>query len=338
LCSAYCTLRLGRVGRRRNLIFLARLGACPTFLGRRPARPTVVAAGAVFAVAGAAFEDGEDVGGGDEDATVVFHRDEELLGEDFLGKDASTAARRDDVGADGGQVALEVFVDVVFVAEAALQAAAAARDFGRVERGLLHFGHLHRDGRHFAEEGAAANRLAAIAVVGQQLGFVADADLPHFNARLKLGGEGFDQIAKINALFTDVIDDQPFTAKDALDIDELHRQFEAFDVLDADVEAGDLALLNVRQLVLVFGRHLAHDLPAGSTGEQLGLLVGGFGENFGRFQAAGRASDDARAAQVAILAARREEADGASGAVAEDVAGHGRKRSEVRRQRSDLVS
>ena len=41
------------------------------------------------------------------------------------------------------------------------------------------------------------------------------------------------------------------------------------------------------------------------------------------FQAAGRAGDDARAAQVTILAARREEADGAGGAVAEDVARHG---------------
>ena len=77
----------------------------------------------------------------------------------------------------------------------------------------------------------AADGLAAIAVVGQQLGFVADADLPHFDPRLKFGGQRFHQVAKIDAVFGQVIDDEPLAAEDVLDIDELHRQAEAGDVL-----------------------------------------------------------------------------------------------------------
>ena len=68
----------------------------------------------------------------------------------------------------------------------------------------------------------AADRLAAVAVVGQQLGLVADADLPHFDPRLKLAGQLPHQLAKIDPVLGQVVDHDPLAAEQVLDVDQLH--------------------------------------------------------------------------------------------------------------------
>ena len=78
------------------------------------------------------------------------------------------------------------FVGVIFVSQAAFESAAAAGDFAGVERGFLQFGHFHGNGRHFAEVRVAADGFAAVAVVCQQPGFVADADLSHLNPQVEV--------------------------------------------------------------------------------------------------------------------------------------------------------
>ena len=70
----------------------------------------------------------------------------------------------------------------------------------------------------------AADRLAAVAVVGQQLGLVADADLPHLDARLVLAGQVLDQLAEIDALLGQEIEDDPLAAEQVLDVHQLHLQ------------------------------------------------------------------------------------------------------------------
>ena len=93
---------------------------------RRPAPPQLVASGRGFRLT---FEHRQHVGRIDHDAPPVFGFDQNLAGQDFLGQHAGAAVVGDDVGADRRQLALQVFVRVVFVAQAALQAAAAAGDF-----------------------------------------------------------------------------------------------------------------------------------------------------------------------------------------------------------------
>src|SRR5262245_7004693 len=69
------------------------------------------------------------------------------------------------------------------VPQAALQAAAQPRQLRRVETEVLLLRHLDRDWLEGLQEGRAAQRPAAGAVAADHLGFVADADLAHLDAR-----------------------------------------------------------------------------------------------------------------------------------------------------------
>ena len=80
-----------------------------------------------------------------------------------------------------------------------------------------------------------------------------------------------------------------------LDIDKLHGQIEACDVLLADFEGRPLALLEMCAARWVFGRHLAHDLAARRAFHELRLLVGRLRQHLRRLQAPRRAGNDPRA-------------------------------------------
>lgn len=129
-----------------------------------------------------------------------------------------------DAGFLFGEAFDEIFVGLIFVAEAAHEAAAAAADFERVERGLLHFGRFHGDGLEDFEEVFAAAILAAAFVVGDEAGFVASAHLAEFDAGAELGGEIADEIAEVDAVFGEVVEGEAFAAEDRLSLDDLHGQ------------------------------------------------------------------------------------------------------------------
>ena len=82
----------------------------------------------------------------------------------------------------------------------------------------------HGNGRHGGHVRVAADRLAAVAVVGQELGLVADADLPHLDARLVLAGQVLDQLAEIDPLFRQEVENDPLAAEQVLDVDQLHLE------------------------------------------------------------------------------------------------------------------
>ena len=84
--------------------------------------------------------------------------------------------------------------------------------------------------------GGTANRLTAIAVVGQQFRFIPHANLPHFDACLKLFGQISDQLAKINTSFGQKVDDDSFAAENSLDIDQLHLQLQRVDASLTDCQ------------------------------------------------------------------------------------------------------
>ncbi len=74
-----------------------------------------------------------------------------------------------------------------------------------------------------------ADWFSAIPVISEQLGFVANADLLHFNPRLELIGQSLHQLAKIDTILRDVVDNNPFAAKQMLEIDQIHRQIQFLD-------------------------------------------------------------------------------------------------------------
>ena len=70
--------------------------------------------------------------------------------------------------------------------------------------------------------GVATNGLAAIPIIGEELGFVTNANLPHLNTRSERSGEILDKFAKVDPLLRELIEHQPLAAENRLDIDEIH--------------------------------------------------------------------------------------------------------------------
>ena len=87
---------------------------------------------------------------------------------------------------------------------------------------------------HCAQVCVAADRLAAVAVIGQQFGFVSNADLTHFDPQFEVPGQNADEIAEVDPLFREVIDNQSVAAEEPFDVDQLHLQFALGDLSQAE--------------------------------------------------------------------------------------------------------
>ncbi len=107
----------------------------------------------------------------------------------------------------------------------------------------------------------AANRFAAIAIVGQQLRLVAHANLAHLDARPVFARQILDQIAEIDALLGQEIKDEPIAAEKLLDIDQFHLQSAFMDEVAAAEERLGLASLAGQQLLAVGVIQEANDAP-----------------------------------------------------------------------------
>ena len=97
--------------------------------------------------------------------------------------------------AEGLPALLVIFI---FVAEAALHRPQRPEIFVGSRVAFCSFAIRIDTGGICDQVRVAADRTAAIAVVGQQLGLVADADLPHLDPRLELAGQRPDQLAEID--------------------------------------------------------------------------------------------------------------------------------------------
>ena len=115
----------------------------------------------------------------------------------------------------------------------------------------------------------AADRLAAVAVVGQQLGLVAHADLPHLDARLILAGQVLDQLAEIDALLGQEIKDDALAAEQVLDIDQFHLQTPLLHETDARLQLAFLDLVQPFALGAIAFREQPNDSAARRLGDQL---------------------------------------------------------------------
>src|SRR5581483_73801 len=111
-----------------------------------------------------------------------------------------------------------------FVAQAALQPAAQARKFRRIQAEILLLRHFDRDRLERLEEGRAAQRPAARAVAAEHLRLVANTDLPHLDPGAELAGKLPDELAKIDAAICGEIKDQLRSVEGLLDTGQLHAE------------------------------------------------------------------------------------------------------------------
>ncbi len=144
------------------------------------------------------------------------------------------------------------------VPEAALQAAAQSGQPRGIQAEILLLGHLDRHRLERVQPGRAAQRAAAGAVSAEHLRFVARADLPHLDARVKLGRELADQLAKIDAPFGGEIKNQPRPVEQLLDARQLHLEPAL-----ANLEQRDAMRFLLALLPLEAHRHVFERSPSG---------------------------------------------------------------------------
>ena len=97
--------------------------------------------------------------------------------------------------------------------------------------------------------GVATDGLATVTVIGQQFGFVSDADLPHLDPRLQFRRQRLYQFAKIDSLFRQIVDHNPLAAKQVLELDKFHVEIEFFDDPVASLKFTRLLRLDVAVFV-----------------------------------------------------------------------------------------
>ena len=132
----------------------------------------------------------------DEKKTASFIR-KALQAEGFA---ADVCHRGDDALAGLGQFLLHLPVLLALVAQAAHQAAAAARDLHGIQGKLLVFRHLDGDGVKLSQEAHAAEGTAAAPESADDLGLVARSNLPQLDPCFETPGEPAYQLPEINPL------------------------------------------------------------------------------------------------------------------------------------------
>src|SRR5262249_30353309 len=147
----------------------------------------------------------------------------------------------------------------------------------------------------------ATDGLAAIAIIGEELGFVADANLPHLDPSLIFLGQILYQFAEVNAFLCQEIKDDPLAAKHVFDINELHLQLTLIDESAAVVQRVLLARTNPFELGAVVAVHPALDLPSSRLADQANRPWSRLAQYFTDFKASVRADHNLTAAGVRLL-------------------------------------
>ena len=154
-----------------------------------------------------------------------------------------------------------VDVGVVFVHHAALELRALPGELLRVERDILHAGRTRRDAREARHPRRAAQLASAGAQSADASGLLAGADLLHLDADVEALGEDLDQLAEVDALVGDVVEDRLDLVALVLDVADLHVEPH----VGGDLPRGDHRLVLEGDGLLpafdVVGLGLAVDLP-----------------------------------------------------------------------------
>src|SRR5262249_16681056 len=156
-----------------------------------------------------------------------------------------------------------------------LQPAATAGNLGRIQGRLLQLGHPHRYRRHHRHVGVAANGLTAIAIVGQELGFIAHPNLAELNAGLIFASKILDQVAEIHSLFRQEVKNNTLAAEEVFDVDQFHLELALRNEILASKELLPFVLMKLVEADKVRGGQRAEDLATGRFAQEFhGLWAG----------------------------------------------------------------
>ena len=148
-------------------------------------------------------------------------------------------------------------IELVFIAQAAHEAAADPGNLGRIEGHALALGHADGNGLEIAQERRAAQGPAAAADATDHLGFVAQADLAQFDARAEDRRQVADEFAEVDAAVSRKEEDNLAHVEGIVDVDEFHGQFVLGNLRQADAESFLFPFLILFHLAQVLGRRLA---------------------------------------------------------------------------------
>ena len=168
----------------------------------------------------------------------------------------------------------------------------------------------------------AADLFATVSIVGQQLGLVANADLTHLNPSLKLARQRPNQVAKIDSVLRQIINDDSLAAEEMLDVDQLHVETHVLDLLLADLVFFALLIVHFAQLEIVLRRAFTENLPVQRVLQLCRCRFGRFAEHLPGFQPAIGAGNYACGTREGFAATCRKDAEVAHHAMANDVLGH----------------
>jgi hypothetical protein len=149
------------------------------------------------------------------------------------------------------------------VPQAALEATAEARQLRWVQTQVLLLGHLDRDWLERRQKSRAAKRPTAGSVPPEHLGFVAHADLPHFDPRVKLRRQLAYQLPKVDPSVRREVEDQSRTIERELDACQPHSEAAL-----ADLEETNSVRLTFALLLLEPHRDV---VPAGKADARRGV-------------------------------------------------------------------
>ena len=148
-------------------------------------------------------------------------------------EDEAGAELAGDAGALLGKACAEIVVGLLFVAEAAHEAAAGPGDLRRVQRGEpLILGDARLDGSQVREPAGAAELAAAAADPVEAAGFVAHADVPHVHACRACRFDLADQRTEIDAFLGGEIHREALAVELPFDVRDLHLEVEGPDHVD----------------------------------------------------------------------------------------------------------
>jgi hypothetical protein len=178
-----------------------------------------------------------EAGGGDGEDTAIFGGEFEMAHDyvDFC--DAPCGVFVVYPGAFLGNLAAGFAVEVVFVGEAAEEAAAGAGDFHGVEGQVLVLGHFDGHGLEFVRDCVAAVAAAANPQAAHDPGLVPDADLAQLYPHLEDAHEVLYQLPKIHPVFRSKEKKYLRFLKQIMNRDQLHFQPVGFNFFFADLES-----------------------------------------------------------------------------------------------------
>ena len=239
-----------------------------------------------------------------------------------MADDPSPAVRRLDSTAHGRELRQQVLVGVELESQATFEPTATSRDLRGIKGGFLKFGHFHRDRRHLDQMRVAADTLSAIAEIGQEFRFVPDADLAHFDPCLEFRGEHFDQLSEVDASLGQVVDNDPFTAEEVLDHDQIHGQIHSPDDTAALIELFAFLAVNPFDLVRVGSGQGASDIALLGVSQHLDLVFSRLPEDQAELKSPLCAQDGLRLRRKSTIFRSGKYPEKSHGPVTDDIIRH----------------